>query len=67
MDMIHIIESKIGWVAIIDFQPMQPGDVAETFADIDDTKRDFGFDPRTSMTEGVPRFIEWYREYYGVK
>jgi UDP-glucuronate 4-epimerase len=67
MDFVAVIEDALGRKAEIDFQPMQPGDVAETFADIDDTKRDFGFDPRTSMTEGVPRFIEWYREYYGVK
>jgi len=45
---------------------MQPGDVAETYADIEATTRDFGFVPKTPISEGVPKFISWYREYFGV-
>ena len=66
MDFVAEIEKSLGKKAEIDFQPMQPGDVRETFADIDDTRRDFGFDPRTSMPEGVAKFIAWYTDYYGV-
>ncbi len=46
--------------------PMQPGDVPVTFADVDDLQRDFGFKPSTSLREGLRRFAEWYKEFYGV-
>ena len=45
---------------------MQPGDVPATYADVDDLIADVGFQPRTSIDEGVARFVEWYREYHGV-
>jgi UDP-glucuronate 4-epimerase len=45
---------------------MQPGDVKETFADISAIERDHGFQPRTSIDEGVPRFVSWYRDYHGI-
>jgi UDP-glucuronate 4-epimerase len=45
--------------------PMQPGDVVETYADIDDLIRDTGFKPITPVEEGVSRFVKWYRSYYG--
>ncbi len=64
MDFIAILEQALGRKAEIDFQPMQPGDVAETYADIEDTRRDFGFEPKTSIAEGIPRFIEWYSDFY---
>ena len=44
---------------------MQPGDVYQTYADISDLKNDFGFQPETSMDEGMRRFVEWFKEYYG--
>lgn len=66
MDYVAAVESALGRKAEIDFQPMQPGDVAETYADIEATRRDFGFEPRTSMAEGVSKFIAWYVDYYGV-
>ena len=47
-------------------QPMQPGDVKDTFADISAIERDHGFQPRPRIDEGVPRFVDWYREYHGV-
>ena len=45
--------------------PMQLGDVKETYADIDATKRDFGFNPTTSIDQGIPKFVEWYKTFYG--
>ena len=44
--------------------PMQPGDVYQTYADVDDLIRDFGFKPDTSLEEGLSRFAKWYREFY---
>ncbi len=67
MDFIAILEQELGQKAEFDFQPMQPGDVRETYADIEATRRDFGFEPTTSIAEGIPRFIEWYRDFYDVK
>ncbi|MDA0664654.1 MAG: protein CapI, partial [Proteobacteria bacterium] len=47
-------------------QPMQPGDVKATFADISDIKRDYGFTPTTSIEIGIPKFIAWFREYHKI-
>ena len=44
---------------------MQPGDVETTFADISELEEDFGFRPDTSLREGLQKFAEWYRDYYG--
>ena len=44
---------------------MQPGDVPATRADVSDLARDVGYQPRTTVEEGVARFVEWYRGYYG--
>lgn len=65
MDFIATLEQALGKKAEIDFQPMQQGDVKETYADIEATQRDFGFQPTTTIAEGIPRFIDWYREFYG--
>ena len=45
--------------------PMQPGDVPATFADIEATTRDLGFCPTTPISVGIPKFVAWYREFYG--
>lgn len=66
MDFIAEIENALGIKAEIDFQPMQPGDVSETFADIDATVDDFGFAPSTGIDVGIPRFVQWYKEFHGV-
>lgn len=66
MDFIGEIERACGKKAELVFEPMQPGDVRETFADIEPLRRDFGYEPKTSIAEGVPRFVAWYRGYYGV-
>jgi len=47
-----------------EFLPMQPGDVYQTYADVDELVRDFGFKPNTSLEEGLSRFAKWYKEYY---
>jgi len=64
MDMIHLIEQACGRKAEIDYLPMQPGDVRETFADISAIQRDLAFAPTTTIAEGVPRFVQWYRQYH---
>ena len=46
--------------------PMQPGDVEATFADLSATTADLGFRPTTTIDEGIPRFVEWFRGYHGV-
>ena len=66
MRFISILEDTLGKKAEIDFQPMQTGDVPETYADITETERDFGFKPVTSIDEGLPRLVEWYRDFYRV-
>jgi UDP-glucuronate 4-epimerase len=63
--MIELIEQACGCEAKKRLLPMQPGDVRDTFADISAIQRDLGFQPTTSIDEGVPRFVEWYREYHG--
>ena len=44
--------------------PMQPGDVAVTYADVSDLERDFGYKPQTSLREGLRKFAQWYKEFY---
>jgi len=47
-----------------EFLPMQPGDVYQTYADVDELVRDFNFKPSTSLEEGLAKFVKWYKEYY---
>jgi UDP-glucuronate 4-epimerase len=67
LDMISLVEKSLGRTAEKNFLPMQPGDVPETYADVDDLVRDTGFRPSTPLADGIARFIEWYREYYKAK
>lgn len=60
---IEILESACGKQARKRYLGMQPGDVVETFADIEDSRRDLGFDPKTPIDEGLPQFVNWYRQY----
>ena len=64
-DFIAGIEQALQRKAIVTLEPMQPGDVARTYADIDASRRDLGFEPATPITAGIPKFIAWYRDYYG--
>ncbi|CAN5356277.1 NAD-dependent epimerase [soil metagenome] len=62
---IEVIEERLGRKAEMNMLPMQPGDVPDTFADVDDLIRDVGYSPATPIEEGVARFVEWYLDYYG--
>ncbi|MCI4590364.1 NAD-dependent epimerase/dehydratase family protein [Sphingobium sp. BYY-5] len=64
MHLIAVLEDAIDRKAEIDFQPMQPGDVHATFADISAIAQDIGFAPTTAIESGVPRFVDWYRDYH---
>ncbi len=64
---ISVIENAVGKKAIIDLQPMQPGDVKSTYADITEAQKDLGFSPTILIDEGIPKFVEWYSKYYGVQ
>lgn len=64
MDMVEAVEAALGKPAVKEFLPMQPGDVVETHADVSDLSTVTGFRPRTSVREGVGRFVQWYREYF---
>lgn len=63
MDVVSLIEKKIGRKAIIEFETMQPGDVEKTHADIDKAKSRLGFMPKTNIVDGIGNFIDWYLEY----
>lgn len=65
LDFIKTLESLIGVKAKMEFLPMQPGDVEATYADIDDLQKAVGFHPSTSIEDGLRKFVEWYRSYYG--
>ena len=67
MDFIATIEKALGKKAEIDFQPIQPGDVKQTYADIDETTRLTGYKPTTSIDKGIPKFVDWYKSYYGIQ
>ena len=66
MRFIKVIERSANQKAEIDFEPMQPGDVKETYADIEAAGEILGLPPKTSIDDGVADFVAWYREYYGV-
>lgn len=61
--MIGVIETACGRKAIREYLPLQAGDVTDTYADISAIHRDLGFTPTTSIEEGIPRFVSWFREY----
>jgi len=65
-DFIGVLEQALGRSAVKQMLPMQPGDVASTYAEIDAARRDLGFEPHTPITVGLPRFVAWYREYHGI-
>jgi UDP-glucuronate 4-epimerase len=65
-DYIAAIEQALQRKAIIQLEPMQPGDVQSTYADIEASRRDLGFEPTTPIGVGVPKFVNWYKEFYRV-
>lgn len=64
MDFISILEKSLGKKANKEYLPMQPGDVYETYADVQDLINDFGFKPSTTLEEGLSKFAEWFLKYY---
>ena len=63
--LVTVLEQAIGKTAIIRHEPMQAGDVTATCADIDESRRDLGFSPSTSLEQGIQRFVDWLRDYRG--
>lgn len=61
---VELLEHELGRKAKVELIPMQPGDVAETCADVDDLMREVGFRPSTAIEQGVHNFVAWYREYH---
>ena len=64
--LVTTLESALGKSADKRLAPLQPGDAPRTYADISESTRDLNFRPKISIAQGIPRFVEWYREYYGV-
>ena len=67
MRVIELLEESTGRKTELVFEPMQPGDVKETYADIEPIRSAVGFEPRTSIDKGIPNFVEWYFAYHGVE
>ena len=65
-DFIATIEQALQRKAVVKLEPMQPGDVPATYADIEASRRDLGFAPATQLADGIPKFVDWYKDYYGV-
>ena len=66
MRYIEVLEDCLGRRAEKNFLPLQPGDVPDTFADVEDLIRDVNYLPRTRVEEGIARFVDWYRDFYAV-
>ena len=66
LEFIAVLERLLGRTARRKLLPMQPGDVPESFADIEASRRDLGFEPRTTIEVGLARFVEWYKQYHRV-
>ena len=66
MDFVRLIEKSCGKEGEKEFLPMQQGDVVQTYADVSKAERVLGFKAKTTIDVGIPKFVEWYREYYGL-
>ncbi len=66
LDFIAVIERALGRTANKELMPLQPGDAPESFADIEASRRDLGFEPKTTIEVGLARFVEWYKFYHQV-
>jgi UDP-glucuronate 4-epimerase len=64
MDYIGMVEKSLGMEAKKNFMPMQPGDVRSSLADVSKAKKMLNYEPKTTIKDGVPKFVAWYREYY---
>ncbi len=66
LDMIRVLAETLGVTPTMELLPMQPGDVPATFADVRKARAKLGFEPRTPLAEGLPLFVQWFREYHGL-
>jgi UDP-glucuronate 4-epimerase len=66
LDFIAVLERALGRTARKELLPLQPGDVPESFADIEASRRDLGFEPRTTIEVGLERFVRWYKQYHKI-
>ena len=66
LDFIAVLERVLGVTARQLLLPMQPGDVEESYADIDSARRDLGFEPKAAIETGLASFVQWYKEYHGL-
>ena len=62
---VRVLEEALGREAEIRFAPLPPGDVLRTFADLEASRRELGYEPKVAIEEGLPRFVAWYRDYFG--
>jgi UDP-glucuronate 4-epimerase len=65
MEFIGAMESALGIEAKKEFLPMQPGDVPDTYADVENLVTDFNYQPTTKIETGVHKFVDWYKDFYG--
>ena len=63
MDYIKALENSMGIKAEKELLPLQPGDVPDTYADVDDLVEEFGYKPLMNVKQGVENFVRWYKEY----
>jgi UDP-glucuronate 4-epimerase len=63
-ELVSTLETCLGIEAKLRFLPMQPGDVLDTYADIESSQRDFNYRPRVNLRQGLEHFVKWYRDYY---
>ncbi len=66
MDLVHVVEKACGQEAKKNFMEKQMGDVSKTFADISKAKAAFSYDPKTTINQGIPVFVDWYKEFYNI-
>ncbi|MFP4143206.1 MAG: NAD-dependent epimerase/dehydratase family protein [Thermoplasmata archaeon] len=66
MEFIEMLEDALGIEAEKEMEPMQPGDMKVTYADISGSQKKLGFEPETDLREGIEKFVDWYKEYYSV-
>jgi UDP-glucuronate 4-epimerase len=66
MDYIEALETSLGIIAEKQLLPLQPGDVPDTYADVDDLVEEFGYKPSMSVKQGVANFVNWYKNYNGI-
>jgi len=64
MDYVNALEQALGKKAKLNFLPLQPGDVLDTYASVDNLKEKFDYKPSTTITDGVINFVKWYKDYY---